>query len=306
MMNTYFKYQSPAIHFVAFLGLASGFFIVSAIVSNTFFADVALILSDKNIAVTPALVQQFKLANVVGAIIGFLIPALLFGYFSDEKPISFLGLRKQQMPLLILLSIVLVFAVQPFVAWLGELNGSINFGAAQQEILATEERYNKAINTMLQMKTVGELLLNITIMALLPAVAEELFFRGSLQKVLFRWTKKPWLAIGISSLVFALLHGTVLKIVPIFTLGVMLGVMYHVTKNLWYGIITHFCNNAMAVIALYYADKSPLLKKLSDDNLTVSVIAALASAVVAVVIIVILYRKSAGTQSDAYDPELLD
>ena len=104
-------------------------------------------------------------------------------------------------------------------------------------------------------------------MALLPAIGEELFFRGSLQKVLLRWNKKPWLSILLSSMVFALLHGTFFKILPIFTLGIMLGTVFYVTRNLWYCIIIHFLNNAIAVLAVYFANTNETLKKFANDNI---------------------------------------
>ncbi len=114
------------------------------------------------------------------------------------------------------------------------------------------------------MNGAGDLVLNLFIMALLPAVGEELFFRGTFQKVLFRLSNSPWLSILISSAVFALLHGTIFKIVPILTLGSMLGTIYHYTRHLWYTIIIHFLNNGFAVFAVYYSSTSSSLQKLAD------------------------------------------
>jgi membrane protease YdiL (CAAX protease family) len=129
-------------------------------------------------------------------------------------------------------------------------------------------------------------------MALLPAIGEELFFRGGLQKILLRWNKRPWLSILISSLVFALLHGTFFKIVPIFVLGLMLGTVYHVTRNIWYTIIIHFLNNALAVSAVYFADRSDVLKKLSSDDFTLPILLSLLSLVVTLGIIYLMKKKS--------------
>src|SRR5688500_5816517 len=112
-------------------------------------------------------------------------------------------------------------------------------------------------------------------MALLPAVGEELFFRGALQKTLLRWNRKPWLSILLSSMVFALLHGTFFKILPIFCLGLMLGTVYYVTSNIWYNIIIHFLNNALAVAAVYFANKSEILKKIASEDFTLPILLSL-------------------------------
>jgi hypothetical protein len=110
--------------------------------------------------------------------------------------------------------------------------------------------------------------------------------------VLLRLSNKPWLAIVVSASIFALLHGTFLKIVPIFTLGVVLGIVYHLTRNLWYTIIIHFINNAFALLAVYYGNKSALLKRMSDDNVAVPLYGAIISLIIAIGIIYFIKRES--------------
>lgn len=295
-MNTYLKYQIPAIHFMAFIGLASGFFLVNFVLSTFLFPDIALVLTDETAKISPAIIAQFKWANTIGAIVSFLIPSLLFGYFSDDKPFHFLGIKKTISPKILLLFLALIISIQLFASWLGEWNSHINFGSMQQEIEKTEAIYKKAFEVMLQMNSVADLFFNILLMAILPAIAEELFFRASLQKVILRWSNKPWLAIAASSLVFALLHGTFLKFIPILLLGVMLGLLYQITKNIGYNIFIHFMNNALAVMAVYFADKSEWVKNFSDDKVQVSIVAAIASLIISVAIIYFIKKMSSETE----------
>lgn len=295
-MNTYLKYQIPAIQFMAFMGLASGFFLINFVLSSFFFPDIALVLTDETAKVSPSIIAQFKWANTIGAIVSFLIPSLLFGYFSDEKPFNFLGIKKTISPKILLLFLLLIVSIQLLASWLGEWNSHFNFGTMQQQIEKTEAIYSKAFEVMLQMNHIGDLFLNILLMALLPAIAEELFFRASLQKVILRWTNKPWLAIGISSLIFALLHGTFLKFIPILLLGAMLGLLYHFTKNIGYNIFIHFMNNALAVVAVYFADKNEWVKNFSDDKVQVSIVAAIVSLIISVAIIYFIKKMSSETE----------
>jgi membrane protease YdiL (CAAX protease family) len=299
-MNTYLKYQPPAIQFLVFLALAFGFFLLNYLVSSFFFTDITTVLLDKNAIVSDSLISKFKLAQLAGSIISFILPALLFGYYSSPAALSYVGVRKIVAPALIMASVFLLFCIQPLVGWLGEVNAHIKFGSLQKTIEEMEAIYSRALQVFLQMKTFGDLLVNLFIMALLPAVGEELFFRGALQKSILRMSQKPWLAILVSSAVFGLLHGTFFKLLPIFTLGVLLGTIYHVTRNLWYTITIHFLNNAFAVLAVYYGGRSELLKKLADDDISVPVYAALLSLVIAIGIIYFIKK-----QSDKVLPEII-
>lgn len=291
-MKTYLKYQPAAIQFLAFLALAGGFFFIDTLLSGYFFRDISAVILNKNAIVSPDIITRFKWAQFFSSTLTFIVPALLFGYYSSPKSLPYVGIQKNASAVLIVVSIVLLFSIQPFISWLGEINSKINFGSLQKTLLEMEAMYNRALQVFLQMKSFGDLVINLFIMALLPAIGEELFFRGALQKALLRLSEKPWLAIIVSSIVFALLHGTFFKLMPIFTLGIILGVVYHVTRNLWYSILIHFLNNAFAVLSVYYAGRSETLKKLSGDGFTVPFFAALISLVAGIAVIYFIKRKS--------------
>lgn len=291
-MNTYLKYQPAAIQFLAFLALAAGFFGIQYIVSQVFFSEVGTLLLSDETEISVEALQKYKLAQFAACIISFIIPAVLFGYFSSPRALSYIGLKQTVTPVIIGAALLLLFAVTPFISWLGEMNSRMNFGSMQQELLKLEELYNKALRTFLKMESIGDMFINLIIMALLPALGEEMFFRGALQRSLQRVSEKPWLAIFLSAVVFALLHGTFFKILPIFTLGLMLGTVYYYTNNLWYTIFIHFCNNAFAVLSVYYASRSAWLKKLANDDLAVPLYAAIISLVLALCIIYFIKRES--------------
>lgn len=291
-MNTYLKYQPAVLQLFTFLMLAAGFFILNFAVSSFFFSDINAVFLNKNAVVTDILLYKSKIAQLFTSVMLFIIPAMLFAYYSSPKALDYVGLKKNLSPIILLAIFFLYLAIQPFVGWLGQLNEKINFGTLQKALLEKEEMYNKILKTFLQMKTPQDLIINLCIMALLPAIGEELFFRGSLQKVLLRTSGKPWLAIFISTSVFALMHVTIFKLLPIFTLGLLLGTVYYFTKNLWYTIILHFLNNAIAVLAVYFSNKNDFLKKLADDNITVPIYMALISLAAVTFILIFIKNKS--------------
>lgn len=260
-------------------------------ISFFFFKDLNELILNKNAIISPEAVTRFKWVQLISATTSFLLPALLFGYYSSPGSLPYIGIRRSASPIILLLSVVLLFSIQPFISFAGHLNEQIHFGAFQKYLQQMEEMYERAMKTFLRMHSLGDLAFNLFVMALMPAVCEELFFRGAFQKVLLRLSNRPWLAILSSSLVFALLHGTFLKIIPIFILGIMLGTIYHVTRNIWYTIVIHFINNGLALLAYYYSDKSEFLKKLSDDSNSFPFYSVIISLVLSIAVIYFIAKK---------------
>ena len=98
--------------------------------------------------------------------------------------------------------------------------------------------------------------LDIFSVAILPAFCEEFLHRGIvLQGTKHMGFKK---AIVISSLLFGLLHFSIQKVFYAFVIGLVLGLVSVVAKNIWVGIIIHFVNNAFSVY-LDYARANNLL-----------------------------------------------
>jgi uncharacterized protein len=90
------------------------------------------------------------------------------------------------------------------------------------------------------------ILLFVTIAVIAPLV-EELLFRGLLQKSLSH--KLPiWAAIAISALVFGAMHGDFYAMPPLVIMGVVFGVIYHLTGSLRVNIALHMINNAAALL----------------------------------------------------------
>ena len=90
------------------------------------------------------------------------------------------------------------------------------------------------------------LLLEFIVMVLV-AFIEELMFRGYMLHNLMQSTNK-WIALLISALLFGVFHAsnpdvTVFAIINVFVAGLLLGINYIYTKNLWFGIFFHFSWN---------------------------------------------------------------
>ncbi|GAA1830764.1 lysostaphin resistance A-like protein [Microlunatus capsulatus] len=84
----------------------------------------------------------------------------------------------------------------------------------------------------------------------LQAAAEEIFFRGYLLQALGSLVSQPWFGVVVSSVVFALLHGT--QNLPLFVdrlaFGLLAAVLVWRTGGLEAGIAAHVVNNVFAYV----------------------------------------------------------
>ena len=103
--------------------------------------------------------------------------------------------------------------------------------------------------------TPTSLALNLFTMAVLPALLEEMIYRGYILRVL-----RPYgnlFAVLISSALFSLMHGNLRQIPFAFIVGLVLGSLYVCTNNIWLPIAVHFANNAISVLMEYFAFSLP-------------------------------------------------
>ena len=98
-------------------------------------------------------------------------------------------------------------------------------------------------------ENVRELILNILLSAALPAVCEEFLFRGAILSALEPYGTKR--AILITSLLFTLLHGSIIGMPGIFILGVVLGMIVVCTGSIYGSIIYHTLHNTIAIVLVY-------------------------------------------------------
>ena len=106
---------------------------------------------------------------------------------------------------------------------------------------------------------------NMLLIALLPAVGEELVFRGVVQQQLMRRIGNPWWALALSAAVFSFFHFQFEGFLSRVLLGFLLGWLYWETRNFWVPVIAHFFNNGVQVIAQYASNDKNSVVDLEQD-----------------------------------------
>ena len=201
-----------------------------------------------------------KIAQGLSSIMMFVVPPIVYYYITrKEHQMHNLGLRPLTPPWwLILIGVAVMLVSIPVTSTLTTWNEGMSLGGAlsrlEEWIKTLEEAAKVTTEKMLNVNTVGGLLLNLFIIALIPAIGEELTFRGVLQQSLTR-RMNPHVAILLSAAIFSFIHFQFYGFLPRMFLGVLLGYMFYVTGSLWTSILMHFVNNGCAVVIYYLCNK---------------------------------------------------
>lgn len=153
-----------------------------------------------------------------------------------------------------LAAVAITILVLPIIGVIADWNKEINFPAdwssLETGMRMLEEKAAQMTKLIVQYNTTGGMLLVLFTVALLPAVAEELVFRGILQNDLLRSTGNIHVSVLISATVFSFIHFQFFGFFPRMLLGIVLGYLYITSGNILVPMLMHFTNNAMVVIAL--------------------------------------------------------
>jgi uncharacterized protein len=253
----------------------------------------------------PENANALRLMQFISTLFFFFLPAFFYAKICHKNALQHLGFIKMpHIKQLILVGAIMFFALF-IVGTLGEIWHQIPFPKNwQAQFKAAEEAYNKQMQVMARMNGVGDYILSILIVALLPAVFEEAIFRGALQNLLSRWIKAPVWAIVITAIIFSAVHGSYDGFVPRFVLGFILGWLFYRTGNIWINIAAHFLNNAIGITMLYVYSKPNQPTDLSklDDRFPIWLGAV---GVIAVIALLIAFDKASKDEINSPGEEAL-
>lgn len=152
----------------------------------------------------------------------------------------------------LLLAMLVPLVAAPLMEWSHILNTALIPEGSQLESLLKPLEDALEVATLFLVKADGwRRFVVILSVAAVPAVFEELAFRGGLQPLFIRATGRPWLGILVTSLVFSAIHFQFYGFLPRLILGLLFGWMAHRTGSLLPGICAHFVNNAAAAVTLW-------------------------------------------------------
>ncbi len=204
-------------------------------------------------------------AQAFASLIGFGLPILAIHkifYLYDDK--NYIPKRKVN-------AFIIILAI-PFI-FIG-MQAPINLLYEWSKLVSFPELFKNLENSALEMQKlfiegngIFSLMISLAVVALIPAVIEEFFFRGALLFIFKKlFPQKFHLPIFLQALLFALVHFNPPQFFSIFIIGLLFGYIVGFYKNIWYTIILHFINNAMAVLMIFYKDKLKHIYLLNENN----------------------------------------
>jgi membrane protease YdiL (CAAX protease family) len=220
------------------------------------------------ISANPKNIHILRFFQIIQTLIIFFVPSLLLAFIFSAKFLNYLHLEKPVKFNQVIIIVLLMLSALPLINLLGYLNQQMQFPSSLQKVeewmMNMEKTAEKQTLAFMSTTTIKGLALNIFMIGILPAVSEELMFRGILQRIFTNMTKNVHWGILISSFLFSAIHLQFYGFFPRWILGILFGYLLIWSGSMWVPILAHFVNNTLAVLAYYFVNTSNLDEKMLD------------------------------------------
>jgi membrane protease YdiL (CAAX protease family) len=251
--------ESPLLQLFVSLLIILGVGMVLAFI--LFFAGQLIFSSDLNVFQKTASALKYndlafmRYILMVQDVAVFIIPSLII--LRLMRPDDAERMSEIKVPQLkeIGLVIILAFCIFPITSFTGQINSAMHLpdslSGVEQWMTRQEDKADDLLDMLIVADTFPAMLLNLLMIAVLPAIAEELIFRGVFQKIFYRLFRSGHLAIWFSAFLFSTIHFQFFGFIPRLILGLVFGYLFYWSGTLWLPVISHFVNNAFPVILSY-------------------------------------------------------
>lgn len=215
-------------------------------------------------AATAFNITLLKISQLVLTIATFFIPVFLLAKMSGVSTQSLVQADKKISIFVLISAVVLILSIQPLMnatsVWFSDWSLP-PFLSGLEHWFKTVEKGNLAlVSRFLDVHSLGGLLFNILVVAIVPAICEEFFFRGGMQP-LFCEKMNQHAAVWLTAIIFSAIHMEIGGFLPRMVLGASFGYLLIWTGSIWVPVTMHFINNLFGVVVEYlifngYADKS--------------------------------------------------
>lgn len=248
-------------------------------------------LTDHNV------ILALKIMQIVSSFGGFIVPALVFSLLASRNRMDYLHLNRMGKLSVLLLGGLLMLCAMPLINYLGELNSHLKLPASMQDIYnwmkEKEDEAGQLTNAFMDHQSVKGLLLNLFMIGFLAALAEELFFRATLQQMMIKATKNVHVGVWLTGILFSAIHFEFFGFIPRMLMGVYLGYLFVWSGSIWVSVFAHFMNNATVVFLTYLEEKKALPDKFDQLGTDSSqMVYTIISIVLVTLLLVIIYKIS--------------
>ena len=273
MAFTAFRGMKPfsQLMFSAFVMVASllVFMILAMIVAIPFFGlDTLMSGMSASGMNTPEGLAFLKYFQVVQSIGLFVVPPIVIAWLYHGNIRNYLFLDKSTTLPSYLYAVLAVLMLIPLINFMGEINSQMKFpeslSGIEDWMRTMEDAAEVMVKKFMKVENITGLLFNVFMIAILPALGEELMFRGVIQRMFTNWSKNYHWGIWITAFLFSLMHMQFYGFLPRMALGAMFGYLLVWSGTMWVPILAHFANNTMGVVGYYLIDKGIISKDIEE------------------------------------------
>lgn len=228
--------------------LLSGAVFSSLIGTGIFFMAYGIV--SLNITNHPDMMRMMQFLSAIGT---FLFPAVAVAWLCSNDPAAYLSLKKKtnvKVWLLVAASVILISPVITLTTLLNKQMILPSFLASLENWMKEQEALAEQLtNTLLAGEGILTLLSNLIVIAVVAGITEEFLFRGTLQRIIEKWTSNHHIVIWSAAIIFSAFHLQFYGFLPRMLLGAYFGYLLYWSRSMWIPVFAHFTNNAIAVIS---------------------------------------------------------
>jgi membrane protease YdiL (CAAX protease family) len=313
MTDRPFSQIHPAYQFLVFIGLTLLIIIIgnilgAALITFLFGFKTLMDIGSLDIS-TPQAQNALWVLQFTGTTLPILLSPVFFAYFIVREPDNYLKTSFLFSPILIAVVFLTMLLSSPLIEFLSDLNQKMVLPkflkGVEDWMRESENSAKKLSDSMLQMKTIWNMVFDLLFIGLLTAIVEEFMFRGCLQTIFVRWTRNHHASIWITAILFSAFHMEFFGFLPRLLLGVLFGYFTAWSGSVWPAVWAHFVNNGTAVVATYlYQHK--LIHTNPDDQKVFSYSAYVISLIITLFLLFIYRYISSKRQIADINGEELD
>lgn len=225
-------------------------------------SQLSRVIADNSINTNILLYMQAVLSMGMFILSSTVYSLLFYGRECSDLKIS-------KAPNIKILSLVVIFVAAsfPFINLITVINQNISLPDCMHSLETfmqnAEDEANQLTERFLLTDNFGRYIVNVIVMALIPAIGEELLFRGAFLNTLIDGKCGIHFSVLFSAFVFSALHFQFYGFIPRFILGAAFGYIVVYTRNIYYTICAHFINNLIAVTCYFLVAKNICDKDIS-------------------------------------------
>lgn len=225
----------------------------------------------------------------------YLFPALVYWLFIERKTFSDFQFKTSPTAKSWLLALLLVLAFMPvnskFIEWNADMNLPDALSGLESWMRDKEDQLASLTKFLTSYTHFWQLLIALFVVALLPALGEEILFRGVLQRKLMQEWNNPHVSIWVSAAVFSAIHFQFYGFIPRMLLGAVFGYLYYWTGSIRIAIVAHFLNNGFVLLMMYLYNIKVLTINIEETK-TMPWVMVLTSLVMTVLILVTMKKEN--------------